>query len=748
MGCDKCDKHKKQCCKKKCSKYVVIQGPTGPPGADGTGGTGVNYSFFISTATGPTADLSSGPLTVFNETTVRFIGTGIIASTGSILVDFRNFAGNNQGITGTTGPTGVTGSTGATGATGVTGISFTGTTGDTGPTGSTGATGSTGDTGATGMTGATGQTGMTGATGQTGFTGHTGTTGSTGHTGTTGSTGHTGTTGPTGYTGITGSTGDNGFTGHTGVTGMTGDTGSTGHTGVTGMTGATGSTGHTGVTGSTGVTGETGATGNTGPTGATGHTGATGDTGTTGPTGSTGNTGATGSTGHTGVTGDTGTTGSTGSTGATGVTGPTGDTGFTGATGPTGDTGVTGPTGMTGDTGVTGPTGYTGMTGVTGIKLYEGNIVLVDKIYGVDSLGTRNGPPFLTISAALAVAQPTDVVYINPGFYYETIVLPDNVEVMGTSPEKTNIVALITAGGSGVVTMGVNSVLSNVSVLLSTNIHIQLKGVVFPGSSILNSKVKNCNITVDNSAASTGGSSNVFGVSFEGTGNPTKRFINIENCRIDVISTGFGNKYGISAKPLNSPTVSYSTIYSYPGSGTGIGPYIGVPASTGMSCNISHSTISGYTSDIRGATGATINLEFTQLVNYTSGNFGFNCTPLDRWSYCIPGLNNLAIVMSAPGNYGIPPLTATPVVIMKPCILKGFYINIATVNTGTSATAFVLRKNGTAVWTMSLPASTNNLFYPFPGSLTYNVGDTFDISYTPPGANQPSNVKYQVMWYT
>lgn len=43
MGGSDCCKHKCKCRdkhKKKCCKYLIIQGPTGPTGAAGIGGTG------------------------------------------------------------------------------------------------------------------------------------------------------------------------------------------------------------------------------------------------------------------------------------------------------------------------------------------------------------------------------------------------------------------------------------------------------------------------------------------------------------------------------------------------------------------------------------------------------------------------------------------------------------------------------------------------------------------------------------
>jgi hypothetical protein len=81
----------------------------------------------------------------------------------------------------------------------------------------------------------------------------------------------------------------------------------------------------------------------------------------------------------------------------------------------------------------------TGATGPTGPAFYNGNMVLVDKIYGSDTLGQRNGRPFLTIGAALAVAQGTDVVYVYPGFYNESVTIPSGVELAGISSDRCYI---------------------------------------------------------------------------------------------------------------------------------------------------------------------------------------------------------------------------------------------------------------------------------------------------------------------
>jgi len=743
MGLCKHDK----CRHKKC-KYLIVQGITGPTGPSGTGSTGGVYSFYVETATGPTADPTSGPFTMFNGNMLKIIGDGIIASTGSVLVDFRGFISNVAGMTGSTGETGPNGETGYTGVTGpngkdVTGdtgpTGFTGVTGDTGPTGDTGVTGSTGQTGATGNTGHTGETGHTGDTGPTGVTGVTGVTGTTGPTGMTGDTGHTGVTGMTGDTGPTGATG---MTGDTGMTGYTGITGTAGITGVTGNTGATGNTGNTGETGSTGVTGDTGMTGKTGVTGATGNTGHTGETGYTGPTGSTGETGDTGVTGATGNTGPTGVTGDTGMTGQTGVTG---DTGATGDTGVTGVTGNTGPTGVTGNTGATGIIGESGVTGATG-QYQNGNVVLVDKIFGDDALGVRNGYPFSTIKEAMGVAQPYDVVYVNPGFYLETINMPSDVSIVGKSSTKCFIGNTGATGNTDVITMSSNNSISRMNIYLTSSTHSQLKGVVFPSASATSCTLLDCNINIDNSSADTGGSSNVYGVSFENSGSSTRRKMNIKNCNINVNSIGFGNKRGVNVSGISSPNISYSDIYCSPGV-TSPGDFVGISSSTGSSCNITHSNINGFVNDIQGGTGATINIEFTQLANFTSGNFGFNSNPIEVWDYNVLGTPNTQ-VLPVPSIYDNSYVSGQSINIFKRCILKGFNVYIVTPSVSTRAGAFNVRRNGVSVWSMNLTASTSQFYYPFATSLTFEAGDTVDISYISPAAPLPQSLAYQLYWYT
>lgn len=105
---------------------------------------------------------------------------------------------------------------------------------------------------------------------------------------------------------------------------------------------------------------------------------------------------------------------------------------------------------------------------------------------------------------------------------------------------------------------------------------------------------------------------------------------------------------------------------------------------------------------------------------------------------------NFAKQLGAQYEYSL--LSGAPIVLRKPCILKGIMVTLGTPTASSSANYIVIRKNLTAFWTVSLPASATNISYPFPASIIYVGGDIFSLDYTPP-ASPPTNVKISLLWY-
>jgi hypothetical protein len=567
-----------------------LTGETGATGPIGTGPTGVTGA---TGRTGPT-----GP-----------IGTGATGPTGA------------TGRTGPTGPTGPIG-TGATGPTGATGI-----TGPTGPTGPIG-TGATGPTGATGGTGPTGPTGQSGATG---FTGHTGFTGPTGPIGT-GATGFTGPTGP-GFTTINGN-----FTATTSVLTANGDQSSA--NAVYNLTfddtlnGGTLSVPNADITNAINVYSTMNLGSPTYPQQVFyPHNVSDGEGGfvssgfsvneNINPAGTDPNEVVyhftTGSTNlgadslvfslartnqYSTMFGTNGTSSSNIFVIGSEVTNTTfqfkNNLGF----GPINLTGgnllfqidsvgqlnapsidqLTTSNVLYYDTNANGKITY----GPT-VNCALGNTAVVDAIYGNDSTASVGGYPYATIAGAItgiiAAGSTGKTIWVLPGTYNLStgITIPDGASLLGMSVQTVTIQMLNVTSDTTLVTMGSNSRLEDVTLKLTSSGHYTLKGIVFGGNTTTTAKLRTSVLTVDNSTASAGGTSNVYGVECNGLGssplNPGSfSFNSLKGSTINVFSNGGGNKRGIIVSNSNTVTTRDINIYvAKPTSPTtSTGSYVGV----------------------------------------------------------------------------------------------------------------------------------------------------------------------------
>jgi len=256
---------------------------------------------------------------------------------------------------------------------------------------------------------------------------------------------------------------------------------------------------------------------------------------------------------------------------------------------------------------------------------FFGNVVRVDKVLGDDATGERNGSPFLTINAALAVAQAGDMVWIFPGTYDETFTIPADVAVVGTDKTVVTIRQLNVTADTDMVTMGENSSLESVSVELTSAEHHQLRGIVLPGTTSKTSQIRNVCITINNSSASIVGSSNVYGINSIGTGVPDNTEVCVANTAIDVRSIGNGNARGILVNTANTLIVRDTEIIAI-GVGGG-GSFIGAEtANVNAELELNFSSASGTTADISQTLG-TLAIEDTKLINYNANGFGFTANP-------------------------------------------------------------------------------------------------------------------------
>ena len=155
------------------------------------------------------------------------------------------------------------------------------------------------------------------------------------------------------------------------------------------------------------------------------------------------------------------------------------------------------------------------------------------------------------------------------------------MNVQTTTIQMTGVVANTT-----LLTMGENCRVEDVTLKLTSSGHYTLKGIVFGGTSTVTSKLRTSVLTVDNSAASSGGTSNVYGVECTGTGtlgNASFSFNCVKGSTINVLSNGGGNKRGILVSNTNIMSTRDTNIYvAQPTSTASTGSYVGVETNDGL----------------------------------------------------------------------------------------------------------------------------------------------------------------------
>jgi hypothetical protein len=130
------------------------------------------------------------------------------------------------------------------------------------------------------------------------------------------------------------------------------------------------------------------------------------------------------------------------------------------------------------------------------------------------------------------------------------------------------------------ITMGENTRVEDLTLLLVSSVHVTLKGIVFGGTTSVNAKLRTCVLTVDNSTASSEGTSNVTGIESNGTGtlgSGSFSFNSLKGSTINVFSNGGGNKRGILISASNIMSTRDVNIYvKQPTNTNSTGSYVGV----------------------------------------------------------------------------------------------------------------------------------------------------------------------------
>jgi len=253
---------------------------------------------------------------------------------------------------------------------------------------------------------------------------------------------------------------------------------------------------------------------------------------------------------------------------------------------------VNGPTGPTGAPGTASNTGATGATGI----LAMGNVLRVDSINGNNSTASIGGNPYLTVEAAVTASSVATssvplTIWVLPGIYNLStgITLPSYVCLRGLNVQTTTIQMLGVTANTTLLTMGSNTRVEDLTLKLTSSGHYTLKGIVFGGTTTADAKLRTTVLTVDNSAASSGGTSEVYGIECNGTGTlgpGSFSFNSLKGSTINILSNGGGKKRGVLVSNTNIVTTRDLNVYvARPTSTASTGSYVCVetndPANTG-----------------------------------------------------------------------------------------------------------------------------------------------------------------------
>jgi hypothetical protein len=369
----------------------------------------------------------------------------------------------------------------------------------------------------------------------------------------------------------------------------------------------------------------------------------------------------------------------------------------------------------------------------------QGNTVRVDPVYGSDIRGARNGTPFATINGALSAAISGDVVWIFPGTYNESFTIPNGVSVLGLDLNAVTISKNVTTA-TDLITMGENTRFENVTLSLTSSNHVQLRGIVFPGTTSATAKVRTITLTVDNSGAGAG-TSNVYGIHSNGTGTPAQQTPALRASTITVNSTGAGSKRGILVSTANSYHIRDSNVNV---TNSSTGSAIGVETSNASAVFTAHtSTISGTNSNTPTAaadisqTAGSITIATTDLVNANANGLGFttNVSPnVLVWTYTgnVPANTKFMQLGNA-----IPSANEMDVYCNQRLLVKA--LSIQTTSAPGSTDTYTLFKNGAAtnfIVSLTTPnlSNINNS-----QSVSFNAGDRIALQVTrgSSGASNP-----------
>nr|QYA18345.1 pectinesterase A/Acyl-CoA thioester hydrolase [Clandestinovirus] len=374
------------------------------------------------------------------------------------------------------------------------------------------------------------------------------------------------------------------------------------------------------------------------------------------------------------------------------------------------------------------------------------NVIRVDKS-GNDTTGVRNGRPKLTIASAISIAQIGDIILVSPGTYNESgLVLPSGVILMGWSTESVFISPTAPVSDTTVLTMGTTSTVEKLSISLISSSHATFKGIAIPSTASADCTINNIAITINNSTASSGGTSNVYGIHSFGTGVPTSDAqIAIAACTTVVSSIGLGAKRGILCDTAaHSINVARSTfVATNSGAGTAAGFETNL---LGINFRAHSCTFSGSTADVTRTLG-NVFLYSCALMNRTLGNIGPIMSPSTPMMFTALGNATANSTRYLYPGSAATTINEIKVPIMMPTLIFAWSVVLRTApGTGNTVTITV-RKNSTDT-ALVIPLTAGSISSSgYTNPVSFASGDTLSVKIVTSTSTSASDIALVLQCY-
>jgi hypothetical protein len=379
----------------------------------------------------------------------------------------------------------------------------------------------------------------------------------------------------------------------------------------------------------------------------------------------------------------------------------------------------------------------TGITTNSVVSPRLGNVLTVDQVNGDDTKAQPGGFPFKTINSAVNNLITGDSVWIQPGTYNLTspITLPENTAMRGMNTQTVRVQMSNLASNTTMITMGENTRVEDVSISLANTNHSTMVGVYFPQSTCVTAKLRTAVITVDNSSASSGGTSDTTAVLVGGQNNYDESVFSfnfIRGCTLNLKTNGGGIKRGILVSTNSACSTRDMNVYvASPRDTSSTGSYVGIETHQISSIIDLRTTAIGgpiqtgsfQASDILQTNGMIRLSQGVELQTFTAANSSFTTTVYPtQFNYGVIGnlSNNDASMSNSavssigylwPGSIlsqqlitGPKPVAGYPdsnvgyIFIQQPTLLYGMFVSLtSSPGTGNSTIVQVLKNQSTTI---------------------------------------------------